>query len=128
MSGLFLIGFLAIAVVAFIISFFDDWDGDNWRFVSLIALILAVIWLCAIPVSKMDSKTNAEYAKVLQQTIDANRLNGQDKEMDVMERMAIIREINECNMKITTWKVKGQHWYNNKWYYHPDVQKAEYIK
>ena len=126
MAGLFLIGFLAIAVVAFIISFFDDWDGDNWRFVSVIALILAVIWICAIPISKMDSKTNAEYVKILQQTINENRLNQQ--ELSVLERTAIIEEINVCNMKITTWKVKGQNWYNNKWYYHPDTQKAEYIK
>lgn len=128
MSGLFLIIFAAIAVTAFVLAFIDDYNDEGWGYLSAIALFLAVIWLCAIPISRIDSKTNAEYVKVLQQTIDANRINGQDKEMDVMERMAIIGEINECNMKITIWKTKGQHWYNNKWYYHPDVQKAEYVK
>jgi uncharacterized membrane protein YbhN (UPF0104 family) len=126
MSGLFLIIFAVLAVAFLIISFIDDYNDDAWHLASIVFFVLVFIFLAAIPISKIDSKTNAEYVKVLQETIDANRID--QKEMDVMERMAIIGEINECNMKITTWKVKGKHWYNNKWYYHPDVQKAEYVK
>lgn len=126
MSGLFLVIFAIIALIFFIVSFVDDYNEGEWRFAGVVALALAVLWLIAIPISKIDSQTNAEYVKILQETIDENRINQQ--ELNVLERTAIIEEINACNMKITTWKTKGQKWYNNKWYYHPSTQEAKYVK
>lgn len=126
MSGAFLVGFFILAVILFIISFFSEYDEDAWRTASVVCVILGIIWLIAVPISRMDSKTNAEYAKVLQETINSNRENQQD--LNVLERATIIDQINECNMTITTWKTKGQKWYNNKWYYHPETQKVEFIK
>jgi hypothetical protein len=45
----------------------------------------------------------------------------------VLERTAIIQEINAINRKITNWKIKGNKWYNNKWYYHESVRDAQYV-
>lgn len=126
MSGLFLAGFFVLFIVFFIISLIDDYNDSEWRFAGVIALILAALWIIAIPISRIDSQTNAEYVKILQETIDENRINQQ--ELNVLERTAIIEEINSCNMKITIWKTKGQKWYNNKWYYHPSTQEAKYVK
>jgi hypothetical protein len=126
MSGLFLIGFFVLFVVFLVISFIDDYNADGWLVASVICLILAVIFFFAIPISRIDSRTNVVYAKILQETINQNRENKQ--QLNVLERTAIIEEINAYNMKITAWKVKGQKWYNNKWYYHPSTQNVEYIK
>lgn len=30
--------------------------------------------------------------------------------------------------KIAQWKTKGQHWYNNKWYYSDECQNIDYLK
>jgi predicted secreted protein len=126
MSGLFLIVFFVLFVVCIILSHIDNFNDDGWRIGSFVALFFALIWLMAIPISRIDSRTNAEYAKVLQETINQNRKN--IEQLNVLERTSIIEEINSCNKTITTWKVKGQKWYNNKWYYDPITQKAEYIK
>jgi hypothetical protein len=126
MNGIILIGFFALSLLCFFISFIEDYNESEYRNVGFVLLFFAFIWLLAIPISVIESKTKAEYVKVFQQTIDENRKN--PKEFDVLERTAIIEEINTCNMKITQWKVKGQKWYNNKWYYHPSTQKTEYVK
>jgi hypothetical protein len=126
MSGAFLIGFFIIGTIFFIISFFDYYNDDGWRIAGVIAFILGAILLIAIPISRIDSKTNAEYVKVLQETIDKNRLNTQD--LNVLERATIIDEINSYNMKITTWRTKGEKWYNNKWYYDSSTQEAKFIE
>lgn len=126
MTGAFLIGFLVLAIIFFIISKIDDYNDDGWKTVSVISFILFLLWAIAIPISRVDSKTNAEYIKVLQVTIDNNRQN--EQELNVLERTAIIEEINRCNMKITTWGIKGQKWYNNQWYYHPSTQTVKFIK
>jgi UDP-N-acetylmuramyl pentapeptide phosphotransferase/UDP-N-acetylglucosamine-1-phosphate transferase len=63
MSGLFLVGFFVLFIVFFIISLIDDYNDSEWRFAGVIALILAALWIIAIPISRMDSKTNAEYVR-----------------------------------------------------------------
>jgi UDP-N-acetylmuramyl pentapeptide phosphotransferase/UDP-N-acetylglucosamine-1-phosphate transferase len=125
MSGAVLIGLLILAIVFFIIGMIDDFH-DIWPMLAFISLVLFAFWLIAIPISRIDSKTNAEYIKELQITIDSNRQNEQN--LNVLERTAIIDEINSCNMKITMWNVKGKKWYNNKWYYHPSTQSAKFIR
>ena len=124
MTGLFLIFFAALALIFFIIGIIDDNEGCGITSIGFLAITLC--FLVAIPISRIDSKTNAKYAKVFQETLNANRENAQD--MSVFERATIIQEINSCNSNINRWRVKGQKWYNNKWYYHPDTQKVEYIK
>lgn len=126
MTGLFLVLFLSVALIFVVISFIDTYNDTDWRIASIVSLCLGVLWMIAIPISRIDSKVNAEYCKVLQETVNKNRENQQD--LNVLERAAIIEEINECNEKITTWKIKGQKWYNNKWYYHPSTQQVEYVK
>jgi hypothetical protein len=80
----------------------------------------------AIPISRITTKTKVEYFKQLQITIDHNREVNND--LSVLERIEIINEINESNWVISKWKMTGQKWYNNKWYFHPSTQTAEYIK
>ena len=126
MTGTFLITFLIIGIILIIISFIDDYNEDEWRATGVVSLIIGIILIIAIPISRIDTKTNAEYVKVFQQILDYNRENPQ--EFNVFERQAVIEEINSSNSHINKWRVKGQKWYNNKWYYHPYTQKAEFIK
>jgi hypothetical protein len=126
MTGLLLILFLGFSILFFIISLIDTYNDDGWKTGSFICLLITLVLVIAIPISRIDSKTNVEYIKSVQQTIDANRLNQQ--ELNVLERTAVITEINECNDKIITWRVKGQKWYNNKWYYDKSTQGLELIK
>jgi len=126
MTGATLIGFFILAIIFFVIMKIDDYHEEGWGAAAVVSFIVGVILLIAIPVSRIDSKTNAEYAKIFQETLDYNRANQQ--EFNVFERTAIIEEVNSCNSHINKWRVKGQKWYNNKWYYHEDTQKAELIK
>lgn len=126
MTGLFLVVFFVISMIFFIMSRYSRYNDENFKIVSVISLCLGVIWLISIPISRIDSKTNAEYCKILQETIDINRQGHQD--LNALERVKIIEDINNCNKTITTWKVKGQKWYNNKWYYHSLTQQVKYIK
>ena len=82
--------------------------------------------MTALPISRIHSKVNVEYIKQLQITIEHNREVNND--LSVLERIEIINEINESNWVISKWKMTGQKWYNNKWYFHPSTQTAEYIK
>jgi len=126
MTGATLIGFFILAIIFFVIMKIDDYHEEGWGAAAVVSFIVGVILLIAIPVSRIDSKTNAEYAKIFQETLNYNRANQQ--EFNVFERTAIIEEVNSCNSHINKWRVKGQKWYNNKWYYHEDTQKAELIK
>jgi len=130
MTGAFLIGFFILAVLLFLISFMvDSYDEEGWRIVAVVSFILGVILLIVIPMSRIGSKTNAEYAKIFQQTLDYNRsISSDEQKFNVFERTSIIEEVNSCNSHINAWRIKGQKWYNNKWYYHPDTQKVELIK
>lgn len=124
MSGLFLIVLAGLGIFFLISSIVFDW-GDL-GIASGIFLGIAIIMIVAIPISRIESKSNAEYVKVLQETINENRSNQQ--EFNVLERTEIIEDINRWNLKITTWKIKGEKWYNNKWYYHPSVRDVQYLK
>lgn len=126
MSGLFLVVFFGAAIIFLIVAFFDSYNQAEWIVSSIISACLGLLFLIAIPISRIDSKTNVEYCKILQETINVNRQSHQD--LNALERTKIIEEINKCNEIITTWKVKGQKWYNNKWYYHPSTQQVQYIK
>jgi len=126
MTGAFLIGFLIWGLVFFVIMFIDDYNDDFWRVLSIICFIIASLMIIAIPISHIDSKSNAAYADVFQETLDHNRKN--PELLNVFERTAIMEEISSCNSKINMWKVKGEKWYNNKWYYHPNTQNVEFIK
>lgn len=131
MTGAILIGFFILAVILLVISFMvDSYDEDGWRVSAVLSFIIGLILLIAIPINRLQTKTNAEYAKIFQETLDYNRSldTVNEQQFNVFERTAIIEEINSCNSHINTWRIKGQKWYNNKWYYHPDTQKAEPIK
>lgn len=122
MAGLFLIIFLIIAIF-FVILLYHDYDYDIG---GIIFIIVFLCFLIAIPISRLDSKANANYVEVLQETIDYNR--DRDEDLSVFERTNLIKEINEYNTKINQWKVKGEKWYQNKWYLHPSTQNVKYIK
>lgn len=131
MTGAFLIGFFIFAVILYLISFMvDSYNEDGWRVAAVISVIIGVILLISIPISRIDTEAKAEYAKIFQETLDYNRsLDTVNEQLfNVFERTAIIEEVNSCNSHINNWRIKGQKWYNNKWYYHPDTQKAELIK
>ncbi len=127
MTGAFLVGFFILSVLFFIVSLrVRDYNKDEWRIPCVISLIAGSIFLVIIPISRIDSKQNVQYLKVFQETLDYNRLSNQ--ELSVFERTAIIEKINSCNSTINAWNVKGQKWYNNKWYYHPDTKGVDFIK
>jgi len=127
MTGAFLIGFVVIVVIAFLIwRFGDTYNEEVWGGIAVVAAIIVVILLISIPCNRIDTKQKAEYARVFQETLDYNRTIQGD--FTVLERTAVIDEINDCNNHIIGWRIKGQKWYYNKWYYHEDTQKAELIK
>lgn len=126
MSGAFLVGFLILGVIFLIIGIINDWYEEFWMGATVVSFIVAICFLIAIPISRIDSKQNVEYIKVFQETLNYNRDNGQ--ELSVFERATIIEEINSCNARVNKWRVKGKKWYYNKWYYHPNTQTAEFIK
>ena len=126
MAGLFLIIFAVLSLISLIMIFIDDLNDDFWKMVSIICLVVTVIYLAAIPICRINSKQNVEYAKIFQETLNHNRSN--EQELNVFERAKIMEEINDCNSVISSWKKKKKKWYNNKWYYHPDTQKVEYVK
>ena len=126
MAGAFLVGFFILFVLFFIISRIDKYNESEWGVAVIISLILGIGFLIAIPISRIDSKQNVQYMKIFQETLDYNRSS--EKELSVFERATIIEEINKHNSIINSWNVKGQKWYNNKWYYHPDTKGVNFIK
>ncbi|MFO7968824.1 MAG: hypothetical protein R6U15_01785 [Candidatus Izemoplasmatales bacterium] len=124
MTGLFLIIFL-IVTIFFTTLYLKDKYND-WEIAAVVFFIVFLCFLIAIPISRLDSKTNANYVEVLQETIDYNR--DRDEDLSVFERTNLIKEINEYNIKINQWKVKGEKWYQNKWYLHPSTQDVKFIK
>lgn len=127
MSGLFLIVFLILGIIFFLIwRFGDTYEEEIWGTATVVCFIIFLGFVAAIPISRIESKQNVEYAKVFQETLNYNRAN--EEELNVFERATIIEEINNCNAHINRWRVKGQKWYYDKWYYHPDTQTAKFIK
>ena len=126
MTAAILIGFIILAVIFFIIMKVDDYNEEGWGVAAVVSAIIGVILLISIPLSRIDTKAKSEYVKIFQETLDYNRSSEED--FNVFERTSIIEEVNHCNSHIINWKIKGQKWYNNKWYYHPDTQEAKLIK
>ena len=126
MTGAFLIGFAILTILFFIIMRIDDYNEEGWGIASVVCFIITLILVISIPISRINTKADAEYAKIFQETLDYNRSS--EQEFNVFERTAIIEEVNSCNSHINNWRIKGQKWYNNKWYLHPDTQKAKLIK
>jgi hypothetical protein len=129
MTGLFLVSFLAIAIIFCGMSYLNEENEGGWLIASIIFFVIGLLLLIAVPISRIDSKTNVKYIETVQTTLDNNRgINVLG--VNVLERTnaECIESTNACNLKISTWRTKGKKWYNNKWYYHPDTQKVEYIK
>jgi len=127
MTGATLIGFAILTIIFFIIWLIDDgYSNDGWGVATVISAIIVVILLIAIPANRIDSKADAQYVAIFQETLDYNRAS--EEEFNVFERTAIIEQVNHCNSHINKWRVKGEKWYNNKWYYHPNTQNAVLIK
>ena len=126
MTGLFLTIFLALTVLFFLISIVDDYNSGDWRGASVIAGVIFILYVLAIPLSRIDSKTNVEYIKTVQLNLDTNREN--EQELNALERINAFEEMNDCNSRISSWKIKGNKWYNNKWYLHTNTQDAVLVK
>jgi hypothetical protein len=125
MSGAFLIGMIIVALIGLIVSKYS-YEYDNLGDVLFYGgLIFFILFLIAIPISKIDSKTNAESIKQFQIVLTESRALDKSSEF---ERIKIIEKIDEYNQKIAQWKTKGQHWYNNKWYYSDECQNIDYLK
>lgn len=124
MTGLFLLIFLIATILSALLYIYDEYS--DWNIGVIVFFIVFLCFLIAIPISRLDSKANANYVEVLQETIDYNR--DRDEDLSVFERTNLIKEINEYNTKINQWKVKGEKWYQNKWYLHPSTQNVKYIK
>ena len=126
MAGLFICILVIFIIVFFILSNLSDYYEDEWTVLGWIYSIILISFILAIPIIRIDTKQRAEYIKTFQISLDYNRGNTQD--LSVFERATILEEINRCNSTIISWRVKGQKWYNNKWYYHPDTKNVELIK
>jgi len=126
MTGAFLIGFAVIAVISFLIwNFGDTYEEEVWGVITVVAVILVVSLLVAIPCNRISTKQNAAMAEIFQKNLNQNR--EQDGMFSVMERTEVFDKIIDYNSHINSWQIKGQKWYNNKWYLHPDTQTAKLI-
>lgn len=126
MSGLvLLIVFLLIVSCVCLMTLSDnDLLSESGGFLGIILTIIFIIMLVAIPVSRQDSRSNLmsiEQAKVL---IESTRA----KTGTELERVELTKQIMELNQKISNWKVKGQKWYQNKWYYDPKCKDVPFLE
>lgn len=121
MTGAFLILMVIIIIIGFILK--KSYDFGDVLFYG--GMIFFIILLIAIPISRIDSKTNAESIKQFQIVLSESRNLEKYSEF---ERIKIIDKVDEYNNKIAQWKTQGQHWYNNKWYYSEDCQYVHYLK
>jgi hypothetical protein len=126
MAGAILVGLIIITIISFILSHYNYHNEEEWKFSGIILSIFVIVYIVIIPCSRIETKKNVEYIQVFQQTLDSNREN--DNDLNVFERTAIINEINNCNLKIISWKVTGQKWYNNKWFIDKSTQNIEFLK
>lgn len=129
MTGLLLITTLLLAITFTIITTINNIWGQETPsgYISVISSILFIVLLAIIPITRLDSKTNVQEAIVLQQTLNYNReeLKGT---FNSIERHPLMEHVIVANQYISKWKVKGEKWYMNKWYYHPSTQNINYIK
>lgn len=120
--------FLILMIIIIIIGFFLKESNELYKLGDVLfygGIIFFIILLIAIPISRIDSKTNAESIKQFQIVLSESRTLENSSEF---ERIKIIDKVDEYNNKIAQWKTKGQHWYNNKWYYSENCQYVDYLK
>lgn len=120
--------FLILMIIIIIIGFFLKESNELYELGDVLfygGIIFFIILLIAIPISRIDSKTNAESIKQFQIVLSESRTLENSSEF---ERIKIIDKVDEYNNKIAKWKTTGQHWYNNKWYYSENCQYVDYLK
>lgn len=126
MTGAFLILMVIIIIIGFFLK--KSYEFGDVLFYDVLfygGMIFFIILLIAIPISRIESKTNAESIKQFQIVLTESRTLEKSSEF---ERIKIIDKVDDYNNKIAQWKTKGQHWYNNKWYYSKDCQNVDYLK
>lgn len=124
MTGTILILTIVLIIVGYILGKnYETEEGGT--ILKVIGIILFVALIVAIPVSRMDSKANVESIKQFQIVLTESRALEKSSEL---ERIKVIEKIDNYNRKIANWKTKGQHWYNNKWYYTKECQNVDYLK
>jgi Na+/melibiose symporter-like transporter len=127
MSGAILIGFIVLAIIFLLVAaFIDEYNSDGWSIAGVVCFVIAVIMVVCIPISRLDSQAEVQYAQVFQETLDFNREQPQD--FNVIERATVLEEINRVNIQIINWQVKGDKWYHNEWWYHPDTKDVVLVK
>jgi len=124
MGGAILIVCFVIGIIFAILYRYIDYDALG--VISCVALMIGILFLVAIPFSIIQSKVNVERAIVFQETIDNSRK--QEGALDVFERKDLIDKIMLHNNRITSWRVTGEKWWMNKWFYHPKTKEVPYIK
>lgn len=124
MGGAILIVCFVIGIIFAILYRYIDYDALGG--ISCVAFMIGILFLVAIPFSIIQSKVNVERAIVFQETIDNSRK--QEGALDVFERKDLIDKIMLHNNRITSWRVTGEKWWMNKWFYHPKTKEVPYIK
>ena len=125
MTGIALV-FLATLTVIFIVATIVSDDGEAAAVLGGISLVLTLVFVLAIPTTRLNTKAKVLEIEAFRETLDNSR--SQENAFDVFERAQVIKEINAYNKVIAEWKTKGDKWYLNKWYYHPSTQNVEFIK
>lgn len=135
MNGITLLINLIVAIVFTIVGIFTYEQGNYldegwWPFIiSGVTWAVFLVFLIVIPVSRIDSLSNVERINIFREVLESNR-NKDSAEMNfnVFEREKILEQIDNYNSLVAEWQIKGQKWYQNKWWYHPSTQGVEYIK
>ncbi|MCK9417102.1 hypothetical protein M0Q97_10640 [Candidatus Dojkabacteria bacterium] len=125
MTGAFLILMIVVAIIGLLFVKYS-YDLEGLGYILLVfSVMTAIVLLISIPISRIDSKAEVESIKQFQIVLTESRNLENYSEF---ERIKIIETIDEYNRKIAQWKTKGQHWYNNKWYYSSECQNVDYLK
>lgn len=127
MFGLTILILIAIAIICvlwLLRSLRMDWDAGvlGSALIGGFSTIAVLIMILMVPEERLESKRQIEYVHQLQVTLDTNRANYSE-----YERALIMKEINGVNALVAKWKVKGDHWYQNKWLYVPETKDVDYI-
>jgi RecG-like helicase len=125
MSGLFLIVFIVLFCLSFIWAVKDDGYMDTPPALVTIFAFIIVVMVIAIPISRNDCKSNIVKAEQLQSLLDLTRANN---DITQFEKISVMNEVISYNETIAEWHVKSEHWYQNKWWYVPEVKNVQFIK
>jgi hypothetical protein len=117
--GILFLGFLIWALLA------DEYDNPIPIGLSIVAGIFLIGLVVCIPISRIDNKANIQKVEQLRLVIEDSR---EKNNLTDLERLKLIETITSYNSSIANWKIKGNKWYNNKWYYVPESKDIEYLK